>query len=204
MVKSIKSLRSRRPAKARTKARNKAATKPAAKPAAKPAPAARARAKSSVPKQSAAPRQKPAARPAPKRNPVAPAPALRRRKPAPPAAKSPVGAEPRRAKSALPAPGKWVYAFGDGKAEGRARLRDLLGGKGANLAEMANLGLPVPPGFTITTEVCTYFYRHGKTYPDELKSQVDAALGEVGKIAGRWFGDRRVGFWWFFVGCAFA
>jgi len=188
MVKSIKSLRSRRPAKARTKARNKAATKPAAKPAAKPAPAARARAKSSVPKQSAAPKQKPAAKPAPKRNPVAPA--LRRRKPAPPAAKSPVGAEPRRAKSALPAPGKWVYAFGDGKAEGRARLRDLLGGKGANLAEMANLGLPVPPGFTITTEVCTYFYRHGKTYPDELKGQVDAALHEVGNIAGRRFGDR--------------
>ena len=97
-------------------------------------------------------------------------PALRHRKPAPAAAaKSPIGAEPSRAKSALPAPGKWVYAFGDGKAEGRARLRDLLGGKGANLAEMANLGLPVPPEFTITTEVCTYFYRHGKTYPDELK-----------------------------------
>src|SRR6516162_1119607 len=192
MVKSIKSSRSRRPAKARTKARNKAkpAAKPAVKPAAKPvrAPAARVRAKSSVPKRSAAPKQKPAAKPAPKRNPVAPA--LRRRKPAPPAAKSPVGAEPRRAKSALPAPGKWVYAFGDGKAEGRARLRDLLGGKGANLAEMANLGLPVPPGFTITTEVCTYFYRHGKTYPDELKGQVDAALHEVGNIAGRRFGDR--------------
>jgi pyruvate,orthophosphate dikinase len=61
------------------------------------------------------------------------------------------------AKSAAPVPGKWVYSFGDGKAEGKARMRDLLGGKGANLAEMANLGLPVPPGFTITTEVCTYF-----------------------------------------------
>src|SRR6195256_2749083 len=60
--------------------------------------------------------------------------------------------------------GKWVYTFGDGKAEGKAGLRDLLGGKGANLAEMANLGLPVPPGFTIPTSVCTYFYAHNKSY----------------------------------------
>jgi len=63
---------------------------------------------------------------------------------------------------------KWVFTFGDGKAEGKAGLRDLLGGKGANLAEMANLGLPVPPGFTIPTSVCTYFYAHDKTYPKEL------------------------------------
>jgi pyruvate,orthophosphate dikinase len=56
---------------------------------------------------------------------------------------------------------KWVYSFGDGKAEGEAAMRNLLGGKGANLAEMSNLGLPVPPGFTITTEVCTYYYQHG-------------------------------------------
>src|SRR6202049_4840287 len=61
--------------------------------------------------------------------------------------------------------GKWVYAFGGGKAAGRAAMRNLLGGKGAGLAEMAHLGLPVPPGCTITTEVCTYFYAHGKTYP---------------------------------------
>ena len=59
--------------------------------------------------------------------------------------------------------GKWVYNFGGGKAEGKAGMRDLLGGKGANLAEMANLGLPVPPGFTIPTSVCTYFYAHGKS-----------------------------------------
>jgi pyruvate,orthophosphate dikinase len=59
--------------------------------------------------------------------------------------------------------GKWVYAFGGGKAEGRAGMRNLLGGKGAGLAEMAHLGVPVPPGFTITTEVCTYFYQNGKT-----------------------------------------
>ena len=64
---------------------------------------------------------------------------------------------------------QWVYGFGDGKAEGEAGMKNLLGGKGANLAEMANLGLPVPPGFTITTEVCTYYYDHGRTYPPELE-----------------------------------
>src|SRR5262247_1418082 len=85
---------------------------------------------------------------------------------------------------------KWVYTFGDGKAEGRAGMRDLLGGKGANLAEMANLGLPVPPGFTITTEVCSYFYGHDKTYPNELKDEVETALAAVGRIAGgKIFGD---------------
>src|SRR5512142_1079007 len=70
--------------------------------------------------------------------------------------------------------GQWVYTFGGGKAQGRSRMKDLLGGKGANLAEMANLGLPVPPGFTVTTEVCTYFYANGQKYPAELKAQVDA------------------------------
>src|SRR6266702_58260 len=85
---------------------------------------------------------------------------------------------------------KWVYTFGDGKAEGGAQMRDLLGGKGANLAEMANLGLPVPPGFTITTEVCSYFYGHDKTYPNELKDEVETALAAVGRIAGgKIFGD---------------
>jgi pyruvate,orthophosphate dikinase len=90
-----------------------------------------------------------------------------------------------------PAKGKWVYAFGGGRAEARASMRNLLGGKGAGLAEMAHLGLPVPPGFTITTEVCTYFYEHGKTYPKNLKPQVEAALGEVGRITGKTFGDTR-------------
>src|SRR5690242_7494385 len=89
------------------------------------------------------------------------------------------------------AKGKWVYAFGGGKAEGRAGMRNLLGGKGAGLAEMAQLGLPVPPGFTITTEVCTYFYQHGKTYPKDLRQQVDAALAAVGRITGKKFGDRE-------------
>src|SRR5215831_7779814 len=84
---------------------------------------------------------------------------------------------------------KWVYRFGDGKAEGRADMRNLLGGKGAGLAEMANLGLPVPPGFTITTAVCSHYYENGKTYPKSLEQQVAAALAEVGRITGKTFGD---------------
>ncbi|WP_321345760.1 pyruvate, phosphate dikinase [Breoghania sp.] len=86
---------------------------------------------------------------------------------------------------------KWVYSFGDGKAEGAADMRNLLGGKGANLAEMSNLGLPVPPGFTITTEVCTYYYDNGQTYPAELAAQVDEALGQIGALTGRTFGDAK-------------
>ena len=85
---------------------------------------------------------------------------------------------------------KWVYTFGDGKAEGRADLRDLLGGKGAGLAEMADLGLPVPPGFTITTEVCSYFYANGNTYPPDLEVQVGDALAHVARIASKSFGAR--------------
>jgi len=84
---------------------------------------------------------------------------------------------------------KWVYAFGAELAEGRGEMKNLLGGKGANLAEMASLGLPVPPGFTITTEVCTYFYNHEKTYPAELAAEVEAALDNVGRQTGRRFGD---------------
>jgi pyruvate,orthophosphate dikinase len=84
---------------------------------------------------------------------------------------------------------KWVYGFGGGKAEGKADMKNLLGGKGANLAEMANLGLPVPPGFTITTEVCTHFYANSETYPKELLSQVDEALADIGTAAAKTFGD---------------
>ena len=84
---------------------------------------------------------------------------------------------------------KWVYGFGGGSAEGRAGDRNLLGGKGANLAEMCSLGLPVPPGFTITTDVCTHFYANGRAYPAELEGQVEAALDKVGEITGRGFGD---------------
>src|SRR6266567_1919666 len=78
------------------------------------------------------------------------------------------------ASKASSAKAKWVYRFGNGKAEGRADMRNLLGGKGAGLAEMANLGLPVPPGFTITTAVCSHYYENGKTYPKDLEKQVDA------------------------------
>ncbi len=88
-------------------------------------------------------------------------------------------------------PGKWVYSFGGGKAEGKAGLKNLLGGKGANLAEMANLGLPVPPGFTIPTTVCTYFYDNDKTYPKELEGLVEKALATVGKLTGKRFGDAK-------------
>lgn len=84
---------------------------------------------------------------------------------------------------------KWVYAFGGGEADGRADMKNLLGGKGANLAEMSRLGLPVPPGFTITTDVCTYFYDHGKEYPPELSGHVRAALDGVEKLTGMKFGD---------------
>ncbi|HEX3663700.1 MAG TPA: pyruvate, phosphate dikinase [Rhizomicrobium sp.] len=84
---------------------------------------------------------------------------------------------------------KWVYAFGNGTAEGRAGMKELLGGKGANLAEMSNLGLPVPPGFTITTEVCTYFYSHARSYPSELKRAVEDTLAHIGEIAGAALGN---------------
>ncbi|HEX3808622.1 MAG TPA: pyruvate, phosphate dikinase [Rhizomicrobium sp.] len=84
---------------------------------------------------------------------------------------------------------QWVYSFGDGKADGAADMKNLLGGKGANLAEMSNLGLPVPPGFTITTEACTYFYKNGQSYPDGLKAEADAALARVGALADGALGD---------------
>ncbi len=84
---------------------------------------------------------------------------------------------------------KWVYRFGDGSAEGGADMRNLLGGKGAGLAEMSNLGLPVPPGFTITTEACSYFYSHGKSYPPELREQVGRALAGIEDSFGARFGD---------------
>src|SRR5262245_19219418 len=94
---------------------------------------------------------------------------------------------------------KWVYRFGRGPtdqvrglkahAEGRGDMRNLLGGKGAGLAEMSNPGLPVPPGFTITTEVCTHFYQNAHAYPADLDPQVAAALAEIEKGIGARFGD---------------
>src|SRR5882724_5433617 len=85
--------------------------------------------------------------------------------------------------------GQWVYIFGGGKAQGRSGMKDLLGGKGANLAEMANLGLPVPPGFTITTALCAHYYANAQKYPKDLEKQVDAGLAHIAKITGRRFGD---------------
>jgi pyruvate,orthophosphate dikinase len=138
-------------------------------------------------KSSAASRAKPAPV-APARKALKKAPAKAVAKPAakPVAKQAPKPAAPEPVKA-----GKWVYTFGDGKAEGKAGLRDLLGGKGANLAEMANLGLPVPPGFTIPTSVCTYFYAHDKTYPKELKAQVEKALDHIGRLTGKMFGDPK-------------
>src|ERR1041384_3472227 len=110
------------------------------------------------------------------------------RRPASP--KRPGKAKPRAgskkpAKAASkPAPksGQWVYTFGGGKAQGRSEMKNLLGGKGANLAEMANLGLPVPPGFTITTAVCTHYYANTKKYPKDLEQQIDAGLAHIARI----------------------
>jgi pyruvate,orthophosphate dikinase len=85
---------------------------------------------------------------------------------------------------------KYVYYFGDGHAEGNAKMKDILGGKGAGLAEMTNIGVPVPAGFTISTEVCTYFYEHDKSYPSELKKDVAENLACVEKSVGRKFGDK--------------
>ena len=86
---------------------------------------------------------------------------------------------------------KCVYFFGGGKADGTAKMKDLLGGKGANLAEMTNLGIPVPPGFTITTEICAYYYAHGGEYPAELKEQTEQALQRLEEIIGCRFGDLK-------------
>jgi pyruvate,orthophosphate dikinase len=86
---------------------------------------------------------------------------------------------------------QWVYSFGAGHNEGRADMRNLLGGKGANLAEMASIDLPVPPGFTITTEVCTAFYKNNKNYPADLQDQVRAALARVEEAVGHRFGDPK-------------
>src|ERR1044071_3369238 len=91
--------------------------------------------------------------------------------------------------------GQWVYSFGGGKAQGRSEMKNLLGGKGANLAEMANLGLPVPPGFTITTAVCTHYYANDNKYPKDLEKQVDAGLANIARITGKKLGDRSKPLW---------
>ena len=85
---------------------------------------------------------------------------------------------------------KWVYVFGGGLSEGNAGMSELLGGKGANLAEMSSIGLPVPPGFTITTEVCTHYYGHGREYPVELTSSVESGILHIEQVVGSKFGAR--------------
>src|SRR5260221_2841836 len=84
---------------------------------------------------------------------------------------------------------KYVYSFGNKKADGNGSMKPLLGGKGANLAEMTRIGLPVPPGFTITTEVCTHYYANKRTYPKELQGQIQAVVANIGKILGEKFRD---------------
>ncbi|MCI0642437.1 MAG: pyruvate, phosphate dikinase [Gemmataceae bacterium] len=86
---------------------------------------------------------------------------------------------------------KYVYFFGGGKADGNGKMKELLGGKGANLAEMCLIGLPVPAGFTITTEVCTYYYANNKTYPNELMAEVEAAMRQAEEVMGAKFGDAK-------------
>jgi pyruvate, orthophosphate dikinase len=167
-------------AKAVAKSKKSAAKSKPSAPARKAGAPARQALKKAAPKSAPKGRDKAPAKPAAK---------SATRAPARPVVKTAVKAS--AAKPALQAlkPNKWVFTFGDGRAEGKAEMRDLLGGKGANLAEMANLGLPVPPGFTIPTSVCTYFYEHDKTYPKELKAQVDKALDHIGKLTGKSFGD---------------
>src|SRR5437660_838274 len=112
-------------------------------------------------------------------------------------------APPRRAAAKLTSPNrtkrksspgrkatKYVYYFGEGKADGNGTMKPLLGGKGANLAEMTRINLPVPPGFTISTEVCTYFYAHKRTYPAALQARIDKGIRRMERIIGTRFGDK--------------
>jgi len=106
-----------------------------------------------------------------------------------PASKPGSAASAKALKPAKAIKGKFVYTFGDGKGDGDGTMKSLLGGKGANLAEMTRIGLPVPPGFTISTEVCTYYYANRRTYPKVLQSQVEAGVRNMEKIMGTKFGD---------------
>src|SRR5580692_12883855 len=98
-----------------------------------------------------------------------------------------------KSKSAKPAKSakssKYVYLFGNKKADGDGTMKPLLGGKGANLAEMTRIGLPVPPGFTITTELCTYYYANKRSYPKELQAQMEAGIANMERIMGTKFGS---------------
>ena len=130
-----------------------------------------------------------ARRPASSKKPSKPAKRAGAKKPAKIASKPASKIASKAGSNSAAKSGQWVYVFGGGKAQGRSGMKELLGGKGANLAEMANLGLPVPPGFTITTAVCTHYYANAKVYPRDLDKQVDAGLAHIAKITGRRFGD---------------
>src|SRR6266704_3330031 len=96
-----------------------------------------------------------------------------------------------KASKALQKASKYAYLFGNGKADGDGSMKALLGGKGANLAEMSRIGLPVPPGFTITTEVCTYYYAHKRTYPATLQAEMEKGIANMERIMGYKFGDAK-------------
>ncbi|HAM72471.1 MAG TPA: pyruvate, phosphate dikinase, partial [Verrucomicrobiales bacterium] len=104
-------------------------------------------------------------------------------------AKSKKAAKPAKAAKASKS-AKYVYTFGNKKADGDGSMKALLGGKGANLAEMTRIGLPVPPGFTITTDVCTYFYANKRTYPKELQGQMEKGVANMETIMGTKFGNK--------------
>ena len=103
-------------------------------------------------------------------------------------ARKPVSKAKASAKQPASKGPKYVYTWGAGRADGDGSMKSLLGGKGANLAEMTRIGLPVPPGFTITTEVCTYFYANRKTYPKQLQAQMEAGVANMERILGTRFG----------------
>ena len=149
-------------------AKKQTAKKPVAKKSAatKPAPAKKAPAKKVAAKKPVA--KKPVAKKAPAKKVVA-----------------------KKAAPKAPKATKYVYTWGDAKADGNGGMKALLGGKGANLAEMTRIGLPVPPGFTVTTEVCTYFYDNKKTYPAVLRAQMEAGVRNMEKIMGCKFGDAK-------------
>ena len=92
---------------------------------------------------------------------------------------------------------KYIYTWGAGQAEGNGGMKNLLGGKGANLTEMTRIGLPVPPGFTLTTEVCTYYYAHDRTYPASLQADIEAGIRNMEHLMGYRFGDAKISrSWW--------
>jgi pyruvate,orthophosphate dikinase len=193
---SVATAKGARTARVKAGTAAKAVTKPATKTAKKAVAKVAAARRPAAAKTLRKPVSKPAVKRAAKAvRPAKPAarstkPAAKAVKPAARVAKPSAAKPPVKAATPVAVKGKWVYTFGDGKAEGATQMKNLLGGKGANLAEMSSLGLPVPPGFTITTEVCTYYYQNKQTYPKELKAQVRAALDHVARIVGKNFGDK--------------